>query len=218
MYVYVIIVASLVLLVGSVGFTFAQNTDNANQDPAVGNMTTTTISNSTIVESKFEHGFYQKIQGLMAGNLTRSDSDATLNNATRYYSTIILTARDNVTETTEDSSTNSYKDFIVEKLKLVGARDITPAQSLSFVTASIPLEKIPRFSSHEEVYFMGDGELPIKAAIDMARETIHATDADISAIDDGLDFDIDGSGRTIAVIDEGIRQELAFGNRLTMAL
>ena len=74
-----------------------------------------------------------------------------------------------------DETAKENKDAIVKRLELLGAHDIIAAESLSFVTASIPVTDVPGFSLHEEIYAVGDGELPVISDVDTARHTIHAT-------------------------------------------
>ena len=107
--------------------------------------------------SKFDHGFYDRVQCLI--NL--QDSEESI----RYYNIIIIVEDD-------DS-----KQYIVDKLNELGAYNITKANSLSFITADIPIHKIPILSQYNEIQQIGDGELPVTVTdettqdLDVKRDT-----------------------------------------------
>ena len=94
---------------------------------------------------KFDDRFYQKIQDLLledskTGNTGRSDSQ-------RYYDVIIIVDRNDGDERSPEETAKENKDAIVKRLQLLGARNILAAESLSFVTASVPIRDIPGFST-----------------------------------------------------------------------
>ena len=161
------------------------------------------------VSYKFDNGFYDKIQGLILE--TPQDGDFGVYDGTRYYNVIIIVTRDDGDGRDPEETARENKDAIVKRLELLGARDIIPAESLSFVTASIPVADIPGFSLHDEIYALGDGELAITLEVDTARETIRATPGDIRG---AVGKNLDGSGIVVGVIDSGINHDFAFGNRI----
>ena len=157
---------------------------------------------------KFDGGFYDKIQGLISE--VPQDGDYGVHDGTRYYDVLIIVARSDDKNAEETAREN--KDTIVEKLDLLGARNIEAAESLSFVTASIPIAKVPGLSLYDEVYAMGDGEIPVTLEVDKSRETIHATPNNIRT---AAGTNLDGRGVAVAVIDSGINHNTAFNNRIT---
>ena len=148
------------------------------------------------VHEKFDAGFYEKIQTLAGvpgqGISVRTDSDAG-----EYYDVVIVVA----THDADGNDISEYnKDVVEAKLLDVGAQNIFVAERLSFLTASIPISAINAFSLHGEVYGMGDGLILASTEVDTARVTINATAASL----DGAD----GTGVTVAVIDNGINHPL----------
>ena len=148
---------------------------------------------------KFDGGFFDKVRGLV--NEVSQDGDFGVYDGIRYYSVIIVVTRDDGDNRDPDEVAKENKDAIIERLELIGARDIVAAESLSFVTASIPVADIPGFSLYEEVYRLGDGEIPIEFAVNTARTTIHATTNDLIRSTGKL---VDGTGITVAIVDSGI--------------
>ena len=200
----------LAVLTVSIGMTstYATDSDSGVQD---GNGSTTSDNvNATTKLYKFDVGFYQKIQDLTQQQTTTRGSDSSTNNGTRYYDTIIVVVRDGGDGIGNDEVARENKDAIVEKLKLVDARNISPGTSLSFVTASIPVDEISNLSTHDEIYKLGDGELEIHPNVDTARGIIHATAGEIATTSGR---NLNGSGVTVAVLDTGIRHDDAFDNQ-----
>ena len=150
-------------------------------------------------EYKFDEGFYQKIQDLIKE--TPQEGDPGVYDGTRYYSVILVVTRDDNDDRTGDETAKENKDALVKRLELLGARDIVAAESLSFVTASIPVGEVPGFSLHNEVFKLGDGELPIFPDVDTARVTIRATPADLPL---AHNRQLTGNGIVVAVVDTGI--------------
>ena len=159
-----------------------------------------------VAPDKFEAGFYNKIQGLinedaspaatnLRGNPDRNQKRAAADVSATYYHVIIQVSGDD----REELRLN--KASVVDILKAVGARDIVPANVLSFVTASVPAMEIPGLSLFGEVYGLGDGGIPPVSQMDISRRTIRATTADLTGLSDNV---IDGSGVTMAIIDFGI--------------
>ncbi|MDA8002853.1 MAG: S8 family serine peptidase, partial [Alphaproteobacteria bacterium] len=162
----------------------------------------------TGAEYKFDPGFHAKVLDLMQE--PSSGGDPGVFDGSRYYSVIIVVARDDDDGKDPDQTAVENKAEVVEKLKSLGARDIASARSLSFVTASIPLAEIPGFALHDEVYKMGDGESRITPAFKASKKTIHATTSDIRQ---ATGFGFDGSGVKVAVIDKGSNHTTAFRDR-----
>jgi len=158
---------------------------------------------------KFDTGLYAKIRGLIAEDPQAGDPG--VHDGTRYYSVIIAVSRDDGDGRGPEETARENKGAVVKRLELVGARDIAPAGSLSFVTASVPVADIPGFSLHDEVYRLGDGELPVVSEVNMARQTIHATPDDIRS---AVGRNLDGSGVIVGVLDSGIYHDTAFAGRI----
>lgn len=154
---------------------------------------------NTGAEYKFDDGFYQKIQGLIPED--PEEGDYGVYDGTRYYDVLIVVSRDDGDDRGADETARENKDAVVKQLELVGARNIVSAESLSFVTASVPVADIPGFSLHDEVYAIGDGELPVTLEVDKARETIHATPNEIRR---AAGVALSGTGVTVGVVDNGI--------------
>ncbi len=136
-----------------------------------------------------------------------------MHDGTRYYDVLIIVTRDDGSDNRDaDETARENKDTIVQKLDLLGARNIAAAESLSFVTASIPVAKVPGISLYDEVYAMGDGETPVTLEIDTTKETVHATPNEIRT---AAGTSLDGRGVAVAVIDSGVNHNTAFNNRIT---
>ncbi len=135
------------------------------------------VANVDVHQHKFDDGFYDKIRNLITEE--PQPGDPGVYDGTRYYNVIIVVSRDDGDARDPDETAKENKDAIVKRIKIAGARDITPAGSLSFVTASIPVADIPGFSLHDEAYRLGDGELPVVSEVDIARQTIRATPDDV---------------------------------------
>ncbi len=143
-------------MVVSLGMASAQTTNDGDQNSDIpGDIIPTTPPGpvGVAIESKFDHGFYQKIQGLIQKD--PQVGHVSIHNDTRYYNTIIVVVRDEGDGIGSDEVAGKNKDAVVKMLELVGARNIVSAQSLSFVTASIPVEEIPGLSLHDEMYRLG---------------------------------------------------------------
>ena len=154
---------------------------------------------NTGAEYKFDDGFYQKIQELI--NTEPIDGDYGVYDGERYYDVLIVVSRDDGDDRTPDETAKENKDAVVKRLNILGAKNIFAAESLSFVTASIPVSDVPGFSLHDAVYALGDGEIVITPEVDTARQTIHATDDEISQ---AVGRSLNGSDVRVAVVDTGI--------------
>ena len=155
---------------------------------------------------KFEGNFYDKIQELIHDNESadttnlrgaqdRNQKHAATEDPTLYYHVIIQVSGDN------DEELHLNKISLVKILKATGAHDIVPADVLSFITARVPITKIPELSLFGEVHALGDGSIPTVSQMDRARQTISATTADLAGLSGNI---INGSGVTVAIIDFGV--------------
>ena len=155
---------------------------------------------------KFEGDFYDKIQVLIH-ETARADIQIqrdvqgknheypVARDPAKYYHIIIQIDGDG------EEEVRLNKRSVVDMLEAAGARDIVPADVLSFVTASVPVTEIPRLSLLGEVHMLGDGEIPTISQTDTARQTIRAATADLAEFSEDI---INGSGVTVAIIDHGI--------------
>ena len=164
---------------------------------------------------KFDDGFYQKIQNLTQQQTATRSGDASTYDDMRYYSTIIVVPRDGGDGIGNDTVALENKNAVVNILKLAGALNITAAETLSFVVASVPVGEISGLTVHDEVYRLGDGELRVVSEVDDARVTIHATAGEIST---AAGMDLNGAGIIVGVVDSGIKHDTAFGNRIIGAV
>ena len=119
----------------------------------------------------------------------------------RYYNVIIVVSRDDGDDRTGDEVVKENKDAVVKRLEILGARDIFAAESLSFVTASIPVADIPGFALDDSVYKLGDGEQNAVTEVDIARRTIRATESNMMSVVNRV---YNGTGVIVAVADTGI--------------
>ena len=154
-------------------------------------------------ESKFDDGFLYKIQGLVKEHERISDgaTGAAAAKDVSYYNVVIVVNRGSSDNTSQDADEIARKNklYIKQRLEEIGSKDILVAKSISFVTASVPVTKISDLAKYDTGYKLGDGELTVSANLDSARETVHATHAELSQ--NGLV--LNGSGVTVAVIDFG---------------
>ena len=148
---------------------------------------------------KFDDGFYEKIQGLILED--PQDGDFGVYDGKRYYNVIIVASRDDGDDRDPDETARENKAAIEKRLLHLGARDIVVAESLSFVTASIPVADIPGFALDDVIYKLGDGEEKVEPAVDTARQTIHATPDDLRQ---AVGRVFNGTGVVVAVVDTGI--------------
>ena len=150
------------------------------------------LADDTGIPEKFEPGLYQKIQNLVAsqpkqGSQTRSAAPP------QYYDIVVLV----VTHDADGSDiSEANKGAVTALLIEAGARNVSAAQTLSFVTASVPVTAINSVSLYGEVFLMGDGQIRLVPAMTRASITVNATSASL----DGTN----GTGVTVAVIDDGI--------------
>ena len=147
------------------------------------------------IPEKFDDQFYEKVQDLELpyfGHGLRSSTIA------GYYDIVIVVAR---YDALGNDIAEEQKNLVVKKLKKAGAVNIRAAESLIYVTASVPITQILDFSLHDEVYAIGDGRLEVFSTIETARQTINVTPDDIM---NNISKTVpDGSGVKVAVLELG---------------
>lgn len=159
--------------------------------------------------AKFDHGFYEKIQGIIVSEQAdapnqdlRSVPDADPEYAVpaipavRGYHTIFVVSG------YDDPQTAALNQAsLAAALEQAGATILHIGQSLPFVTAEVPVHLLPDVSLLEEVAAIGDGELPVVPAVGPSRETIRANLTELATLSGRA---LNGSGVSVAVVDRGI--------------
>ena len=145
------------------------------------------------IPEKFEPGFYQKVQDLVASQPRQESTTRSLPPQPLYHDIVILV-------TTHDADGNDVSDAnkkaVAARLAENGARNVHAAKNLPFVTASVPVDAINLVSLYGEVFLMGDSQVEMVPALDTARLTVNVTGAHM----DGNR----GAGTTVALIDTGV--------------
>ncbi len=199
------------LLIGVCAFgiagVYAQTEfDGTNYD--VPEPTSTVIIHPDDIYHKFDPGFYEKIQNLtqQTARSTYGESGDATREEIQYYDVIIAVPHDSPDAGDEQDPARQNKDVLVEKLEGIGARIIYDARILSFVAASVPVTSMDRLAQFDEVYSIGDGEIPITPLTDRAKEVTHSTASDILG---SAGRSLDGSGVTVLVLEgEAAQSEL----------
>ena len=150
------------------------------------------LADDTGIQEKFEPGLYQKIQNLVASQLQQKSSTRSAVPPTYYDVVILVTTHDADGNDISKASKKAVADLLTE----AGARNVSAAQTLSFVTASVPVAAINSVSLHGEVFLIGDGQIELVRAMDDARQTVNATGTSLRGTN--------GTGVTVAVLDDGI--------------
>ncbi|MDA7941790.1 MAG: S8 family serine peptidase [Nitrosopumilus sp.] len=153
---------------------------------------------------KFDAGLYEKIK-------SRADG-AAHGGGTAYYDVLIIVPRDNGDGRDPDETAAANKAELARLLEGMGSRNVLPGGALSFVTASVPADRIGEISLLGEVYRIGDGEGEPVPAMSVSRGTIRATEP---LLRQAAGIPLNGSGVTVAVIDDGVvDNEAIFGDRV----
>ena len=157
-------------------------------------------------QQKFDGGFYSLLYG--SGDLRVADGPwasvrAQLGaSADGYHAVVIVVVRAGEDGLESDETAARNKESVARKLEGMGAHDIFVAQSLSFLTASVPVQRIAELSLLDEVLQLGDGEAQVVPAIgQLTRGLIGVTGADLAGLSDPP---LNGSGVVVAVLDTGI--------------
>ena len=150
------------------------------------------LADDTGIQEKFEPGLYQKIQNLVASQLRQESVTRSAVPPTYYDIVILVTTHDADGNDISKTSKKAVADLLTE----AGARNVSAAQTLSFVTASVPVAAINSVSLYGEVFLIGDGQRELVHAMSSARQTVNATGASLGRTN--------GTGVTVAVLDDGI--------------
>lgn len=162
-------------------------------------------------KKKFEEGFFENIKSLSI------NSKVACTTATKHKSCTPISGLDkdtdfyNIIITVKKIEQNGIDKRIVAKnnkdklehvlLKHHGITDYYRAQSLSFITANVPISEISRLADHDFVGGIGDGQRKIGTL------SLNMDDAKISVNADNLG--VTGEGVIVSVIDTGIKQNPA---------
>ena len=125
-----------------------------------------------------------------------------------YHSVVII-----VTRYGPDGAdiSGQQKAGVVGELELAGARDISAAQTLPFVTASVPVDMIIGLSLLGEVRLIGDGQIQTHPAESDPIATINATAAALATARGTAN----GTGATVAVIEFGHIDHQLINDKIT---
>ena len=140
--------------------------------------------------TKFDPYFYDKVRSMIGGEISGADAD----DDGLYNVIMVVNGQD-------DNTIQSNKDSLVKLLKEIGAKDIRPAMVLSFVTADIPIQEIPKITTIAQIMQIGDGELDTELLVDKARKTIKAMPSNVRTAHNTT---FTGNGVKVSVIDSGI--------------
>ena len=152
------------------------------------------------IPEKFDEGFYEEVQALAeSGRGTQTRSSA----LSHYDVVVVVVTHD---ELGNDISSRTKAD-VAASLAEAGARHIFVAETLPFVSASVPVGSIIPLSLQGDVYRLGNGQIQAHASMDTARSTINATAASLGGAD--------GGGVTVAVIDNNIINHPLLNHRTT---
>ncbi len=156
---------------------------------------------------KFDDGFYEHVLALQvdaaqgqAGWQRSADSN--------YHTVVIAVTK--YDENGRDVSAEN-KNAVVDILEQAGARNIAVSETLSFITASIPVGNILELSWHGGVHRLGNGEALSLPTIDTMRATIGAMPDDLRRLDGTI---VNGSGVKVGVIDSGINHPQGINDKV----
>ncbi|MDD9801057.1 MAG: hypothetical protein OXU53_00660 [Deltaproteobacteria bacterium] len=154
---------------------------------------------STDVSAKFDDGFYDKIQGWIAG--AGAGGAAGASGTPPERNVMIAVGRTSADGRDPDTVAAENKDTVVRVLGEIGATDVVRAESLSFVTATVPLTRLAELAAYGSVYRIGDGEELLHQSVGTAKSTVDAEAADLR-LPGGTT--LSGAGVNVAILDSGI--------------
>ena len=156
---------------------------------------------------KFDDGFYEHVLALQvdaaqgqAGWQRSADSN--------YHTVVIAVTK--YDENGRDVSAEN-KNAVVDILEQAGARNIAVSETLSFITASVPVGNILELSWHGVVHRLGNGEALSLPTIGTMRATIGAMPDDLRRLDGTI---VNGSGVKVGVIDSGINHPQGINDKV----
>ena len=150
------------------------------------------LADDTGIQEKFEPDLYWKVHNLVASQSRQESATCSAVPSTYHDIVILVAARDADGNDISEASKRAVTDL----LTAVGARNVSAAQTLSFVTASVPVAAINSVSLYGEVFLTGDGQRELVHAMSGARRTVNAISTSLGGTD--------GTGVTVAVLDDGI--------------
>ena len=103
------------------------------------------------------------------------------------------------------------KGIVVTMLRGIDARNIHALETLSFVTASIPADRILDVSGHDLVYRVDYDEALTYPTIDKMRVTVGATADNLRRHNGTV---ADGSGVTVGIVDRGVNHSQGINDRV----
>ena len=141
--------------------------------------------------TKFETDFYEKINNVINTKITLSDTFTEL----EYYGIVILVNNVNnfgsYDENISQQNKNDLEDLLIN---IHGAKDVVKGQNLSYVTAYIPIQEIPKLSFYDFVHIIGDGQRV--ANVESSYRSLNRVNA--------LDLSHQGTDIIVSVMDNGI--------------
>jgi len=154
---------------------------------------------TTDVSAKFDDGFYDQVQKWIAEAGAGGASGTS--GAPSERNVMIAVGRVSADGRNPDVVAAENKDTVVRVLGELGARDVVRAESLSFVTATVPLTRLAELAVYGSVYRIGDGEDLLRPSVGTARSTVDAEAADLR-LPGGTA--LTGAGVNVAILDSGI--------------
>jgi len=164
--------------------------------------------------SKFDSGLLEELTRKTTGHARGTEGSQPVHNVVL----VVNGTADLVANITSQEIMSKNKNSLVQKLEgQLGATNVRPAQTLSFVTATLPVPNILRTAQLGEVARIGDGEKTgtlgaahRNADVSWLHLLLGNHDNKIevnwSLLEWAQNLGIDGSGTTVAVVDSGIDQ------------
>jgi len=157
--------------------------------------------------SKFDSGLLEELTRKMTVHARDTEGASPAHNVVL----VVNRTADLVANITSQESMVENKNSLVRKLEgQLGAANVHPARTLSFVTATLPVPDILRTAQLGEVAQVGDGEKTGALGSDSLLQRLGNLDDKIAVnwypIDWLQNLGIDGDGVKIAVVDSGVVQ------------